>query len=301
MNTPTAWPEYYVGLLDWLHTHLLPRTYVEIGVETGRTMSLVLPGTRAIGIDPKIALQYRVPHDAKLYRMTSDEFFAENHPSGLFDGSSVDIALIDGLHLFEVALRDFMNLERFSSPASVILIHDCFPASEEQTSREEVPGCWTGDVWKLILCLKEYRPDLHLSTIDVAPSGLGIVRGLDQRSTVLADNYEAIVHRYLSLPYPGTNGLATVVNLVPNNFQQVLSLLPTLPFRAEDPRWLARRRSLRLPNLEAFPWICRRTVMGSAMGRPLKEAKRRLRGRTQALPSDRTDSANLSAPEQRLD
>ena len=59
------------------------------------------------------------------------------------------------MHHFEYALRDFMNLERFSNPASTILIHDCLPIDEITADRERSTTIWSGDIWRLILLLRE--------------------------------------------------------------------------------------------------------------------------------------------------
>ena len=48
----------------------------------------------------------------------------------------MDFAFIDGMHLFEFALRDFMNLERHCTPQSVIMVHDCYPTEREHAERE---------------------------------------------------------------------------------------------------------------------------------------------------------------------
>jgi len=92
------------------------------------------------------------------------------------------------MHLFECALRDLRNLEHFCSEQSVVLVQDCYPANATIASRmrRDPRDAWAGDVWKLIICLKEYRPELHVSTIAVAPTGLGAIRGLDPLRSLAA-------------------------------------------------------------------------------------------------------------------
>src|SRR6266851_2443367 len=43
----------YLKIIAMLHSHLRPRTYLEIGVETGQSIALARRETRAIGIDPE--------------------------------------------------------------------------------------------------------------------------------------------------------------------------------------------------------------------------------------------------------
>ena len=55
-------------------------------------------------------------------------------------------------------------------------------------------------MWRLILLLRQWRPDLSVEVIDVAPTGLGLIRGLDPSSVVLDENYKNIVEEYLTQP-----------------------------------------------------------------------------------------------------
>ena len=66
----------------------------------------------------------------------------------------MDLTFIDGLHLFEVALRDFMNAERMSSPSSVVILDDVFPRSIAEASRERHTLFWAGDTYKVMLTLE---------------------------------------------------------------------------------------------------------------------------------------------------
>jgi len=101
-------------------------------------------------------------------------------------------------------LKDFINLERYARKDSVILIHDCLPVDAIVAERERCTGFWTGDVWRIIPCLKTFRPDLKIMTIPTYPSGLGVVTNLDSSSTVLSDNYDEILAYYLKLRCPET-------------------------------------------------------------------------------------------------
>ena len=192
----------YYNLLARIHRELLPRTYVEVGIRNGESFQLCLPGTFKVGIDPAADLRY--PFEARttaVFHTTSDAFFAGHDVRTILGGRPVDLAFIDGMHLFEFALRDFINLEPACEPGSVILIHDCLPIDEVTSARERTTDVWTGDVWKLVLVLKELRPDLRVLTSDIGPSGLGIVTNLDPESTVLRDSVEELTHAYTRLGF----------------------------------------------------------------------------------------------------
>lgn len=198
--------DYYNWLLRFQRL-LNPETYVEIGLGHGRSLALAGPTTRAVGIDPYQGawerLNYVCPHTpATLFPVTSDDFFATQDLGQVIGKPTFDLAFIDGLHLFEQVLKDFINLEKYAGKDSVILIHDCLPVAPIVAERERCTGFWTGDVWRIIPCLKTFRPDLRIMTIPTKPSGLAVVTSLDPTSTVLQDNYVDIVAYYTRLNLP---------------------------------------------------------------------------------------------------
>jgi len=187
----------YLEVLKKLHDLLQPATYLEIGVESGRTLALALPPTRAIGVDPAPQIVVRFIAETKVFKATSDEFFARVDVAAEFGQPTIDLAFIDGLHLFEQSLRDFINVERHCGPRSVVLVHDCLPVDDVSAARERQAPFWTGDVWKTVAILKRWRPDLEIRTVATWPSGLAVITGLDPASRVLAEKYEEIVAQFM--------------------------------------------------------------------------------------------------------
>lgn len=192
----------YYRFIRMLHTQLTPENYLEIGVRWGGTLRLAK--CASIGIDPKFVLLRDVigkKPACLLYQETSDSFFERRDPKALF-GKPIDMAFLDGMHHFEFLLRDFINTERHCHPQSLILLHDCLPPHISMTTRERlkvwrnpVPYTfwWTGDVWKIIPVLKQYRPDLSIEILDCRPTGLVAITGLDPSSRVLSDAYDDII------------------------------------------------------------------------------------------------------------
>jgi len=208
------------------HSHLRPRTYLEIGVATGVSIALARRETRAIGIDPEPKITERLAPGTSIHATTSDEYFAAHDVRAEFGGLPIDLAFIDGMHQFEFALRDFINIEKHCTPRSTILIHDCYPLSRHTAERERRTSFWSGDIWRLILLLRKYRPDLSVKVIGTAPTGLGVVRSLDPGSRVLQEKYDAIVEEFLALDYsvleadkPG------MLALYPNDWEKVKAIL----------------------------------------------------------------------------
>lgn len=193
-------PDYY-KVLRWIHETIQPPSYVEIGVFEGRSLCLALPATRSIGIDPNPRIMRPLSAKTHLFRLTSNEFFSQYDLPILIGATQFSLAFVDGLHLFEQALMDFINLERWSGQGSLILFHDSVPLDAATSSRKQQTMFYTGDVWKLLLCLHHYRPDLRINTISTAPSGLSIIGNLDSRSRVLPTQVDSIVTRFRGLSF----------------------------------------------------------------------------------------------------
>lgn len=194
----------YFKLLRRLHAVRRPKTYLEIGTAAGKTLSIAR--CASIAIDPRFRLARDVwpgkpggKPACHLFEMTSDAFFAAQSPSALF-GRPVDLAFIDGMHHFEFALRDFMNIEPHCRPDSLVVLHDCLPVDTYMARRDprdrsgsaqaHYPGAWAGDTWKTLWILQRYRPDLRIFAFDAPPSGLVVVSHLDPASTRLKQRYE---------------------------------------------------------------------------------------------------------------
>src|SRR6266700_4789452 len=95
-----------------VHERYQPRSYLEIGINDG--LGLARSTTRTIGVDPDFRIEVEIACDLQLVKATSDEFFARPDAISWFSDGVVDFTFIDGLHLFEFALRDFINAERLS-------------------------------------------------------------------------------------------------------------------------------------------------------------------------------------------
>lgn len=188
----------YIHVLADLHQILAPRSYLEIGIRFGR--SLALAQGAAIGVDPAPEIRVELPSSTRVFTQMSDDFFAD-HASTIFV-EPVDLAFIDGLHLFEAALRDFMNIERVVGPNAILVVDDVLPNHPAQAERLRRTRVWTGDVWRLVPILQRWRPDLTLILLDTSPSGLLLVTGLDPANRVLWENYNPIVREALAMGDP---------------------------------------------------------------------------------------------------
>jgi predicted O-methyltransferase YrrM len=248
MTTATAIPDApfsrprhegagYLKLLRRLHALQRPRRYLEIGTAAGKTLALAR--CASIAVDPR----FRLAHDVRqgkpggkpachLFETTSDAFFAAHDPTALL-GGPIDLAFIDGMHHFEFALRDFINVERHCRPDSLIVLHDCLPIDDHMARRDPrdraraaqspYPNAWAGDTWKALWILQRYRPDMRIFAFDAPPSGLVVVTRLDPSSTLLKERYDEAL------------AAAAAVDLA--GFYAGFAILPTMALRR--PSWLS--------------------------------------------------------------
>lgn len=159
--------------LEQLHELLKPETYLETGVQHGWSLQLS-KAPKSIGIDPNPLLQVKLPHQT-IFTGTSDEYFEKlsHFPD---DALRIDFAFIDGMHLAEFAYRDFVNIEKYSHPGTVVVFDDVLPTTTDMAAREMCPGDWTGDVWRVPFALRKWD-DLVVQWVDTTPTGTCVVTG----------------------------------------------------------------------------------------------------------------------------
>lgn len=188
----------YEDFFRHLHKTFLFDWYLEIGCRTGSIFSDVRG--RTIAIDPYFLVTTNVigpKPELHVFQATSDDFFASEFLER--NKIALSVSFLDGMHLFEYLLRDFINTERNSHPDGVIMLHDCCPYTNAMTTRDfdTMPkGPWTGDVWKLLPIFRHYRPDLKVTVLNCATTGVVLVSGLAPGNDVLSVNYDAIVKGY---------------------------------------------------------------------------------------------------------
>src|SRR5688572_12607585 len=141
------------------------KVYLEIGVAVGTTFRQISAGAK-IAVDPEFKMTDSTRRQAEArakethyFELPSDEFFAQQHD--FLGRTGVDVALIDGLHTYEQALRDVENTLRYLRDDGVIVMHDCNPASEsiglavgsyaDFRKKHRLRFTWSGDVWKAIV------------------------------------------------------------------------------------------------------------------------------------------------------
>lgn len=184
----------YLEFLRRLHGTLEPRRYLEIGVRWGE--SLGVARCPSLGLDPDFSINQELHTEVQLFRTSSDEYFAREDPLAPMGGQPFDLSFIDGLHIFEFALRDFINAERYSRPSGLIVFDDVLPRNVEEAARVRITSAWTGDVYQMIVVLSRYRPDLLMIPVNTTSTGLVVILGLDPGNTVLVDHYDEIMAEY---------------------------------------------------------------------------------------------------------
>ncbi len=215
----------YERFLSILFNNLQPRNYLEIGTNTGGSLTQI--ECDVLCIDPEFMITESPLKKRRrnfFFQMSSDDFFAEYDPRVFFP-TGIDLAFLDGMHRFEFLLRDFMGVEKACHERSLILMHDCLPQNARMAERSmrldqsENPATrawWTGDVWRMLPILKQYRPDLRVQYLDCPPTGLVAVSRLSPSSTALHQAYHHILDEFskLELPDYGFNTLGSLFPLI---------------------------------------------------------------------------------------
>lgn len=214
--------ENYITWLERFHQAMSPQSYLEIGVARGLSLAFAEPPTIAVGVDPEPKIDTPLKTEAHLFAESSDVFFAQRRLEKLLNSQPLSLAFIDGLHAFQQSLRDFINVESWCGPHSVILMHDTVPLDEPTQRPVREKKFYTGDVWKTVLCLKHYRPELEVFTIATPPSGLTVVLGLDSKSTTLNDKFDEATQRFGETTFASVESvLDSMLNVVPNEWAAV--------------------------------------------------------------------------------
>jgi hypothetical protein len=182
--------------------------YLEVGVAQGAAFRRIAADEK-IAVDPAFKMstrtRRRVDATARVtnyFETTSDAFF--NDQATFLEQREVDVALIDGLHTYQQAVRDVENTLRYLRDDGIILMHDCnpgnasvaCPAASYADFRAQNHWWninWTGDVWKSIVYLRSFRHDLQIAVLD-CDFGVGIVRkgSSDSRLSYSAEQIEAL-------------------------------------------------------------------------------------------------------------
>jgi hypothetical protein len=160
-----------------LFTFKRPTSYLEIGVDQGRTFRKIKSNIKH-GVDPY------GEYDAT-YRMTSEMFFALNKR---FFHHTYDVIFIDASHFSLIVDKEIEECLRILNKDGYIVLHDTDPKSKEAAeivendmimylknlayphnkshSKSLASKAYNGDVWKSIAKIRMEKPTIDVFTIE---------------------------------------------------------------------------------------------------------------------------------------
>ena len=172
------------------------QNYVEIGVNRGKCLFNIKGAKNRFAVDPFFnfstwkKVRGIILNSDNLrntfFEVTSDEFFQKNQ--ALLQSNTTQLAFIDGLHTYEQALADTLNILKNASDDVIIVLHDCNPldalaahpaisidhARAELKDHKDWKNIWNGDVWKTIVDIRKNHPELTAFVLNT-DHGLGFV------------------------------------------------------------------------------------------------------------------------------
>jgi hypothetical protein len=172
-------------LVAGLHEAMVPRTYLEVAAPPGAGATF----SRAtwIGVDPGDIERHPEQCDRDLVRGEHGDVWSWTEAVAPFRDLPVDVALLDGIHLAEYALRDFISVERLTGRSSVVVVGGALPRSAADASR--APRSEAGDVFKAVQVMARRRPDLTVVLVNASPDGAAVVVGTNPMSATLGEAY----------------------------------------------------------------------------------------------------------------
>ena len=117
-----------------------------------------------------------------IYRMNTDEFFAQISRDTMYD-----IIFIDAEHIAETVMRDIDNSLKHLRDGGAIVLHDCNPPTMKHSVRYEDDApykvgpdgvgyyVWCGTVWKGFVMTRLFNRDVQCRCVDT-DWGCGIIQ-----------------------------------------------------------------------------------------------------------------------------
>lgn len=150
------------GLMQASTSHV----YVEIGVRYCETISEVVRYCdEAHGVDIDGSRAGLMPHGARFWHMTSDNFFET------YNGSEADVIFIDADHSERQVKKDFLGALDILSDKGVIVLHDTWPFADSGGARHT--GC--GGAYEVAEAIRTQPGDLYRSMTIPRFPGLTLV------------------------------------------------------------------------------------------------------------------------------
>jgi SAM-dependent methyltransferase len=156
---------WYSDLINSLLKYNKGKKYLEIGVLFGDTFSKINAEYK-VGVDIVFQNSLYLKNNEKYVIMPSDNYFNIN--KDLFD-----LIFIDGDHTYNQSKNDLFNSLKILNNGGIIVLDDVFPLDEiaslptlkdqeeARIKNNDKTICWNGDVYKTLVYIHNYMPEIN--------------------------------------------------------------------------------------------------------------------------------------------